>query len=80
MSNGKLDTWKTYPVDFKLKEYVKSICLQPYPVPKVHEEMFKQEVLKVENDSEWGAPSFAQPKPKSNQVSLISDSRNLNKN
>ena len=28
---------------------------------------------------EWGDPSFAQPKPKSNQVRFISDFRNLNK-
>ena len=48
--------------------------------------MFKNEVerlvllgvLKVENDSEWGSPSFAEPKPKSNIVSLISDFSNTN--
>ena len=64
--DGTLGTRKKDTVDFKLKEDAKTIFLQPYPVPKVHEEMFKQEVLKVENDSEWGAPSFDQPKPKSN--------------
>ena len=49
--------------------------------------MFKKEVerlvllriLEVSNDSEWGAPSFAQPKPKSNRVHFLSDFRNLNK-
>ena len=63
------------------------ICSQPYPVPKLHEEIFKKEVehlfllevLDVANDSEGGYPSFAQPKPKSNQVRLISDFRNINK-
>ena len=53
---------------------MKPICLQQYTVPKVHEELFKKEakrlvllgVLKVENDSELGSPSFAQPKPKLN--------------
>ena len=53
----------------------------------VQKEMFKQEienlvvlgVLEVANDSEWVAPSFAQPKPKSNWVSVLSDLRNLNK-
>ena len=35
----KIDT-----VDFRIKEDDKPICLQPYPVPKVHEEMFKNEV------------------------------------
>ena len=47
------------------------ICSRPYPVPKVHKEMFKKEaerivllgVLEIANDPEWGAPSFAQPKP-----------------
>ena len=36
-------------------------------------------VIKVENDSEWGAPSFAQPNPKSNRVCFLNDFRNLNK-
>ena len=36
-------------------------------------------VLKVENDSEWGSPSFFQPKPKSNKVNFLSDFRNINK-
>ena len=33
----------------------------------------------MKNYSEWGAPSFAQPKCKSNQVYFLSDFRNLNK-
>ena len=36
-------------------------------------------VLEVENNSEWGSPSFAQPKPKSNWVRYLSNFRNLNK-
>ena len=36
-------------------------------------------VLGIENDSEWGAPSFAKPKTKSNRVRFLSDFRNLNK-
>ena len=63
------------------------MCLIPYPVMKVHEEMFKNEVellvlpgvLERSNNSEWGAPSFVQPKPKSNQVCFLSDFRNINK-
>ena len=31
------------------------------------------------NDSEWGAPSFAQPKTKTNRLRFLSDYRNLNK-
>ena len=49
--------------------------------------MFKKEferlvllgVLAVSNDSEWGPPSFEQPKPKSNRVLFLSEFRNLNK-
>ena len=49
--------------------------------------MFKQEVehlvvlgvLELVNDSEWVAPSFVKPKPKSNQVHFLSEFRNINK-
>ena len=84
---GTLGTWNTYPVDFDLKDDGKPICSRAYLVLKVHEEMFKKEVefivllgfLKVENDSEWVSPSFAQPKPKLNRVCFLSNFRNLNK-
>ena len=36
-------------------------------------------VLEEENDSEWGAPSFAQPKAKRNRVRFLSDFQNLNR-
>ena len=85
--DGTLGTWKTDPVDFELKEDLKPICSRPYPVTKVPEEMFKKEVerlvllgfLKVTNDSEWGAPYFDQPKPKSDQLHFLSDFNNINK-
>ena len=35
-------------------------------------------VLKTLIDSEWGAPSFTQPKPKENWVRFLSVFRNLN--
>ena len=49
--------------------------------------MFKKEVghlillgvLELANDSEWGAPSFAQPKPKSKRERFPGDFRNLKK-
>ena len=61
--DGTLGTWKIYSFDFKLKEGGKPICLRPYPVPKVYEEIFKNEVehlvqlgfVEVANDSEWGS-------------------------
>ena len=85
--DGTLGIQKTDPVDFKFKEDTKPIFSRPYPVPKVHEKMLKKEVgrlvllgiLEVANDSEWGAPSFDKPKPKSNLVRFLSDFRNLNK-
>ena len=42
--HGTLGACKTDPVDFMLKEDAKPICSQQYPVPKVHEKMFKKEV------------------------------------
>ena len=61
--------------------------MQLYPVPKVHEEIFKKDVerlfilglLEVANDSEWGSPYFTQTKPKSKQISLLSDFSDINK-
>ena len=42
------------------------------------ERLFLLVVPEVANDSEWGSPSFAQHKPKSNRLRLLSDFRNLN--
>ena len=87
MFDGTLGTWKTYQLDSKLKEDANQICSRPYPVLKLHKKMLKKvferlfllRALEVENDSEWGAPSFAQPKPKPNLVRFLSDFRNINK-
>ena len=57
--DGKLGTWKTDSVYYKIKEDVKSISSQTYPVPKVHEEIFQKGaeclfllvIIKVANDS-----------------------------
>ena len=40
-----LGPWKTDPVGFELKENMNPICSQPHPVPKVHEKMFKKDVV-----------------------------------
>ena len=56
--DGTHGTCKIDPGYFELKEDVKPIYTQPYPVPKVHKEMFKNEVeplvlirvLEVAND------------------------------
>ena len=39
---GMLCTWKTTPVELELKDDAKPICSRPYPVPRVHETMFKK--------------------------------------
>ena len=60
---------------------------KPYPVPKVHIEMFQKEVkclvllvfLDGSNESKWGAPYFEKPKPKTNLVLFKSDFRKFNK-
>ena len=87
MFNCTLDTWNTTPVHLELKDDAKLVCSRPYPVPKVHEAMFKKEVRRLvswgvfeeENDSEWEAPSFDQPKAKTNRVRFLSNFRNLNR-
>ena len=43
------------------------------------ERLVRLGVLELANYSYWGSPSFAQPKPKSNQVHFLSDLRNINK-
>ena len=68
---GTLSTWKKIPVDFELKEDANLICSIPYQVLKVQKEISKKEVerlvligfLELAYDSEWGSPSFEQPKP-----------------
>ena len=74
-------------LDLELKDDATSVCLRPYPVPMVHETMFRKEVERLvkigvpeeSNESEWAAPSFAQPKGKTNRVRFLSDFRNLNR-
>ena len=87
MFGGTLGTWSTTPVDLKLKDDAKPVCFQPYTVPGVHEAMFRKEskrllrlgVIEEKNDSEWGAPSFSQPKAKANHVRLLSYFQKLNR-
>ena len=43
MFDGTLGTWNNTPVELKLKDNVKSVCFQPYPVPRLYEAMFKKE-------------------------------------
>ena len=86
MFDGTLGTWNTDPVDIELKDDAKPHHARPYPVPKVHKEVFKKEVtrlcklgvLRKVNRSEWGDPTFIKPK-KNGTVRFLSDFRELNK-
>ena len=87
MFSGTFDTWNTTPVHLELKDDANHVCLRPYPVPRVHEVIFIKEVkilvslgiLEEGNDSKWGAPSFAQPKARTNRIRFLSDFWNLNR-
>ena len=67
---------ETTSVYLELYNYVKLLCLRPYPVPRVHKSMSKKEVerlvilevLKDANESEREAPSLDQFKAKINPV------------
>ena len=72
--DGTLGMWNTAPVDLELNDDAEPVCSRPYPVTRVHKEIFikkverilKLGVLEEENDSEWGATFFAHPKAKMN--------------
>ena len=59
-------------MDLKLKDDATPVCLCFFPVSRAHKAIFRKEVeglvklgvLDEENYSEWGAPSFEQPKEK----------------
>ena len=63
--DGTLGTWPTDSVDIKLKDDAKQHHAHPYPVPKVHEEVFKKEVARLSklavlrkvNRFKWGVPA-----------------------
>ena len=68
--DGTLGEWKTSPAKLELKEGVTPYSGRAYPVPRIHRDVFKREidrlvklgVLKREDDSEWGSPTFIVPK------------------
>ena len=86
MFDGMLGTCNTTSVYLELKDYSKTVCLRPYPLPRLHKAMFKKwikilvslGVLEEANDSKWGSLYFAQPKVKTNCVRFLSDFWNLN--
>ena len=74
------------PYDIKLKPDAEPYHGKPFPVPRIHELTFKQELDRLEylkginkvNRSQWGAPKFLIPKEDST-VRFISNFRELNK-
>ena len=84
--DGKLSKWDTEPVDFEFVEGAQPHSLRHFPVPHIHKETFKKELLRLVeigvlekvHSSEWGSPTFIIPK-KNGTVRFISDFRKLNK-
>ena len=76
--NVTLGTWNTKPVYLKLKDDSKPVLSYPYPVPRVHADMFRKEVdtlvnlgiLEPANELEWGASSFAKKKLEKNEYNF----------
>ena len=86
MSDGNIGTWhgKTYYI--KPKPDAEPYHGIPFPVPRIHEITFKQElnqpedcnVIKKFNRSKWGTMTFLNPK-KDITLRFISDFIELNK-
>jgi hypothetical protein len=84
--SGKLGKYHHRKVHLELKEGARPYTCRPFPVPKQHEQVFKDElnrlceqgVLTPCGASEWLAPTFLIPK-KDGRVRWISDFRELNK-
>ena len=82
-----LSMWKTTLMELELKGNAKPVCSKTYPLPTVHKKMLKKEVerivtlrlLEEANKSKWGAPSFAQPKAKTNREIILTEFKNLNR-
>ena len=83
--DGSLGDWKTDPVELELKEGAEPHSQRHYPIPRIHREVFKKDLDRLEklgvlertNESEWGSPTFIIPK-KNGTVRFISDFRRLN--
>ena len=67
--DGNLGTWHGKTYNIKLKPDAEPYHVKPFPVPRIHELMFKQEidrlaaikVIKKVNLFQWGAPTFLIP-------------------
>ena len=86
MFDANIGTWHGKPYDIKLKLDAEPYHVKPFPVPRIHELTFKQELdrlkalnaIKKFNRSQWGASTFLIPN-KYSTVRFISDFIELNK-
>lgn len=84
--NGELRTYPHRKIHIDLVDGAKPYASRPYPVPKHHEKVFKEElqrlcdigVLEKVGASQWLLPTFIIPK-KDGRVRWVSDMRQLNK-
>ena len=84
--SGKLGKYPNRKVQLELKEGAKPYTCRPFPVPRKHEQVFKDELNRLVSEgvltpcgaSEWLFPTFLIPK-KDGRVRWISDFRELNK-
>ena len=82
---GERGKWKGVPVDIKLRTGATPYSARPYPIPKAHRKLVKEEVQRLVSiglltqveASEWAAPSFAIPK-KDQRIRFVTDFRKLN--
>ena len=82
---GECGKYKGVPVDIKLRVGAVPYSARPYPIPKAHRKLVKEEVERLVTiglltqieASEWAAPSFAIPKM-DQRIRFVTDFRKLN--
>jgi RNase H-like domain found in reverse transcriptase len=85
--SGKLGKYTKQQLHLELKDGAQLIHCKPYPVPKVHEQLFKDEVGYLVSDrvleqvgaTEHAYPTFIIPK-KDGRIHWVSDFRKLKRN